>query len=232
VRNSTREEWHANSITIRHLTYVVTYARCCGEAETLSFLDRCIGHNWVDSQYISPRAHIGSLAGAVMSIVVNESEQIREFFRLPSLFDRLWREYPRCGGSASGIGAWLQLLGAACLLGNSFKVPSLQKFGPDRIGGALLQFAPRPETESIEFIQFNLWVGLREWCQISMERVKVEPKLAEIVLSQLKNSEPEQPRARMLKVLMLKWLESSKASAWRLSIERLPLRVALAKLTS
>jgi hypothetical protein len=214
-------------MTIRHLTYTLTYARQCDKAEIVAFFERCIGHDWVNAQYLSPRAHIGGLAGAVMSVVIHESEQVRFCFQLPSLLVRLWRDIPKGGSDAEKMGSWLQLLGAALLLGRPSSIPSVQPFGSAAIADALTHYAPRPEAKSIEFIQSNLWVGLREWCRLSGEQIIVETELAETILSQFKNAEPEQSRARMLNTLMIEWLESSKANGWRLSVEKIPLQVAL-----
>lgn len=106
-------------------------------------------------------------------------------------------------------------------------MPSVQPFGSAAIANALRHYAPRPEAKSIEHIQCNLWVGLREWCRLSGEQITVEMELAETILSQFKNVEPERPRAQMLNTLMIEWLECSKANSWRLSVEKLPLQVVL-----
>src|SRR5262245_45535635 len=89
------------------------------------------------------------LAGSIMSVAILDSERIRSYFRRASLWERVWRGYPRGSDDGEIIGVWLQVLGATSLIGLSSDMPPLQPFGSAPVAGAQKFYAPRANTQSI-----------------------------------------------------------------------------------
>ena len=224
IKNADRQHFHADGMTIRHLTFIIDCTQMYSEKEILSLLDRCITPRWIISQYLSEQVSIGSLAAALASIAFNDSKAIRSYFRREALLIRLWREAPSDSTDAETLGVWLQLLGAASLLGRLRNAPHMSIIGSRRLSMILQFYAPRPEVNAIEHVQAQLWVGLREWCRLTSEQLAVEGYLAEVILDKYRNAVPKRPRIKITNDIMIQWLELSRSNEWVLITPKRSLR--------
>ena len=168
---------------------------------------RCFTPDWLGTQYRSPDASVGALAGAVRSIAMSEQECVRRHFLHPALFQRLLAEQPTNRHASRHVAEWLQLLSATGLLGHNTTM-RLQPMDSRAISEALKVWLPGPIDQGIQAIQAGLWAGLREWCHITQQRLIVPPDLTKAVLAQFRAANAAgHPRIAALNAVMIDWLE-------------------------
>ncbi len=210
-----KKDFPSPNITIRHLTYILTSQHGCSREEVENFLGRCFPHDRLASQFRSKNASVGSLAGSVRSVALDEREWLRRPFCHPDLLQRVCAEEPTSSHSTRHIAEWLQLLCAARLLG--CPVPCQRSMGSSRVSEALHVLPPGPSDQGIEAMQAGLWAGVREWCHISGEQPVVDAALAEGILAQFHAARPVgRPRQAALNAVMIEWLERCQRQGWRL----------------
>jgi hypothetical protein len=210
------EDFPSPSITIRHLTYIVTAPHECTPGQVEQFLSRCFTSDWLGKQYSSPDASVGALAGAVRSVAMGDEESVRRHFLDPALFRRLLAEQPTNRHASRHVADWLQLLSATRLLGYDAAI-RLQPMDPRVISEARNVWPPGPVDQGIQAIQAGLWAGLREWCHITQQRLIVPRDLTKAVLAQFRAANAAgHPRIAALNAVMIHWLECCQDQGWKL----------------
>ena len=223
MRNAGAKDFPSPGITIRHLTYIVTAPHGCTTSEVKQFISRCFAPQWLGTQYNSPDATMGALAGAVWSIATNEQELVRRHFLHPALFKRLVSEQPTNRHPSRQVASWLQLLGATRLLGHDESL-GIRPMSSQTICEALKVWPPGPKDQGIQAIQAGIWAGLREWCHITQSQMNVPPEIAEAVHAQFRAADAiDRPRVAALNAVMIDWLDRCKGHGWKIIADEVPL---------
>ena len=227
IQTARAEDFPSPAINIRHLAFVVTAPHGCTQDQVEQFLSRCFTSDWLGTQYCSPDASVGALAGAVRSIAMNEEAYIRRYFMHSAILRRLLSEQPKIRRNSRHLADWLTLFGAIRLLGHDEAV-RLPMLDSRSICEALKIWPPGPVDQGIQMIQAGLWAGLREWCHISKQRLPVASDMATGILSQFRATDAvESPRVAALNAVMIDWLERCKDDGWNLVVDELSLLNAL-----
>jgi hypothetical protein len=219
IRNARADDFSPHTITIRHLSFVLSSPHRCTAAEIDEFVARCISADWLAKQYLSPDATIGALAGSVRAAALDERGWIRPHFRHSTLLERVETGAPRSSDSPRYIAEWLQLFCATQLLGGA-RV-TLPPAGALRLSEAIKVILPGPPDVGVQPMQASLWAGMRELCHLSGRRPTVDAAIAEGILAQFRAAKPVgRPRLAALNAIMIGWLERCRDQGWRLVVER------------
>ncbi len=218
IRTARLEDFPSPTITIRHLTFVLTSPHGCTPTEVEKFLARCVPPDWLAAQYRSLDAGVGALAGAVWSVVIDDREWLGRHFRHPALWQRVIAEQPANGHSPRHLAEWLQLFCAARLVDRP--TIRLQPMDSRSLSDVLRVFPPGPPDEGIQRIQAALWAGLREWCHLSRERLIVDAELGNGILAQFRAADPGSRRLAAISAVMIEWLERCRHQDWRLVVDQ------------
>jgi len=226
IRHTHAEDFPSPTITLRHLTFILTSQHGCAPEEVDSFLSRRLGPDWLAAHYRSKDATIGALAGAVRSIALDEQKWLGGLFRHPALLQRVRAEQPTSSHSPRHLAEWLQLFGAVRLLDRS--LTHGQSACTLQLSEALKVLPPGQPDQGIRSMQAGLWGGLREWCHVSAERPIVNADLAEGILAQFRAAAPAgRPRLAAFNAIMIDWLERCQRNEWRLVVDHESLLDAL-----
>ena len=226
IRTAHDADFPSPSITILHLTYILTSSHGCTPREVANFFERCLSRGWVAAAYRSPDATTAALAGAVRSVALDERVWLARHFRDPALRLRLDAERPTNGHSPRQIAEWLQLFCAARLLDRwTTYAPSVSSL---QLSAALKVAPAGPPNWGIQPIQASLWAGLREWCHLTREQPIIDSTLAQGILAQFRAANPVgRPRLAALNAVMIEWLERCRGQGWRLVADNISLLDAL-----
>jgi hypothetical protein len=211
------------NITMRHLTYVLTAPHGCTSEEIERFVARRVPSNWLADRYSNRHVTVGSLAGAVRSVALDDREWMRKHFRDPALWRRIAAEQPTPERSPRQLVEWLGLFGAARLLDRI--VPGPLAMLPCPLSAILRLVTPEPGVHGIKPAQAAVWAGLREWCHLTRECLVIDPVVAERTLAEFRATADPMCRSRVaaLNIVIIEWLNRARRQDWRLVVERTPL---------
>ncbi|HEX8585840.1 MAG TPA: hypothetical protein VF680_15700 [Allosphingosinicella sp.] len=216
IRKGVPQDFPSDTSTIVHLSFILCSQHCQGEIKVNEFVRRCIREDWLIGQYTRAASRVGSLAGAIRAVALDERPWVRNVFCRNELWARIQKEQPGAKHNAGHVAAWLQLFGAGRLLKPDLLLLKADAL-PD-VEAALRQFPPGPPDQGIQQIQASMWFGLKEWYGLQHEVISLSPTLGDGILAQFKAAAPpEDSRIAKLNLQMVAWLEECRGLGWTLA---------------
>jgi hypothetical protein len=216
IRKGLPQDFPPDTSTIVHLTFILCSQHGQTETEVNAFVQRCVREDWLTGQYTRAVSKVGSLAGAIRAVALDERPWVRNVFCRDELWARIQREQPGAKHNAVHVAAWLQLFGAGRLIKPELAL--LPANGTPDVEAALRQFPPGPPDEGIQQIQATLWFGLKEWYGLQHEEISLSPPLGDAILAQFEAAAPpEDSRMANLNSEMIAWLRECRILGWKLA---------------
>lgn len=215
IKNINVDHWNSPGIGIHHFSHTIRLVDGVTPEQTNEFIEKVATQDWLARQY--DIATTGGLAGALFAIFSYLDTEHHSKFCTEKLHERVKKEMRTFDSQAPEKQAQrLSLLGVAALLGMNTAgiIPNYIK--ENSINRIIAKRKSHSQDTSLQHLQAQLWIGLREMARLFPESMQIENCVGDDILSRWKVAETKTSHMAKLNQSMVTWLQSCATNNWKL----------------
>lgn len=224
--------WQQDVVGLHHLAQVVSCAAPgLEDSQLTAFVTRVLTNEWLERNFRD--AGLGGIAGGLFRMMLNLPAKAHSLLVLPGLKVRVTEGLVvKPAFPDERLAVALSLWGVAALLGEEVE--------PTRYDDLVACLTPArtssiirsrvPDSDTLGFLQAQLWLGLRQAASADRGVIEVEAALGEDTLAKWLLTTPRTDFAAALNSSMIDWLDRCRANEWVLATSDRPLRTSVLSL--